>query len=204
MISTGLYPGDDPLSLEGAGELEPVLRAVLAAGQLKQLYRQGWLQHGLPVVHCESVADHVFGVAILAMFLRDALFPHLELNRVVRMALIHDLGEVYTGDLTPQDDVDPAEKHRRERSALGRVLAGMDSAADYLALWDEYELGKSGDAQLVRQADRLEMAMQAVIYERNGLLSAGDFFASAARVVNWPELEDRLKALEQLRAPGGG
>ena len=57
------------------------------------------------------MAEHTFGTALLAWWLAQAYFPDLDSVRVLRLALLHDLGEVYAGDLIPEEGVPPAEKH---------------------------------------------------------------------------------------------
>ncbi|RMF46133.1 MAG: HD domain-containing protein, partial [Anaerolineae bacterium] len=111
--------------------------------------------------------------------------PHLDLLKAVQMALIHDLGEAFVGDLTPQDGIAPAEKHRREAEAVARLLEGLPNAAELFALWQEYEACETPEAQLIRQLDRLEMGLQASVYAREGLLrTPGTFYASAANALH--------------------
>lgn len=179
----------------------PVIRACSELIYLKQLYRQGWLRHGVPPQQCESVAEHSFAVAMWAWFLADALAVDLDRDRVVRMALLHDVGEVYAGDLTPADQVPAGEKHRREAEAVQQVLGLLPGGDAYLALWHEYETGTTPEAQLVRQADRLEMACQALAYERQGLADLSEFYLSADQALTWPVLRQVLEELQGLRPP---
>ncbi len=160
----------------------PALRAFYQIQHLKHLYRQGWLKAGVPRERCETVADHIFGVAMLCWLLVEAgAVPAVNLDRVLRMALIHELGEIYAGDLTPSDAIPPEEKHARERQSLERVLEGMQGAGDIRALWEEFEQGETPEARLVRQVDRLEMALQAVTYTREGALERPEAFFQSAR-----------------------
>src|SRR4051794_15354555 len=73
---------------------------VEAIGRLKEIPRTGWLDRGILAEETESVADHSYGVALLAWLLApDAL----DRGRVVELALIHDLAEAVVGDVTPYD-----------------------------------------------------------------------------------------------------
>lgn len=179
----------------------PLLEAYFELNQLKHLYRQGWLRVGLSREKCESVAEHSFGVALLCLFLADSHFPEADATKVVRIALLHDLGEAYAGDLTPHDAVSREEKLQRERQAVERILAKLPRGAEYLALWEEYEHGTSFEARLVRQVDRLEMGLQATIYEHQGAGDLSQFFASVHKALETPELKTVLAELEKLR-PG--
>lgn len=178
------------------------MRFGVALTHLKNLYRQGWLRVGIPEAQAESVAEHSYGVAMLAMMIRDRYFPHLDGERVLRLALLHDIGEVHAGDITLHDGVTPEDKLARERSAMDRLLAGLAGGERYRALWEEYEAQSSPEAVLVRQLDRLEMALQACVYEHSRKLDLQQFFDSAAKAQSWPELQELL-ARVAARRPGG-
>jgi putative hydrolase of HD superfamily len=193
-----------PVSQLSARQVVPLIEAYFEFNHLKQLYRQGWLQHGVPHARCESVAEHTFGVAMLAMFLADAHFPDLDASKVLRMALLHDFGEIYAGDITPADGLDRSEKLRLERHAVQQVLSKLGRGADYLALWEAYERGTSPEAQFVRQIDRLEMALQASVYEHQELADLSEFFTSVAQALSAPALQSILRDLIAMRAEENG
>ncbi|WP_016879782.1 HD domain-containing protein, partial [Chlorogloeopsis fritschii] len=67
--------------LEGKTTL-PIIEAYFEFNHLKQLYRQGWLRHGIEPKYCESVAEHSFGVALLALFLADEYSLDLDKTKV--------------------------------------------------------------------------------------------------------------------------
>jgi putative hydrolases of HD superfamily len=180
-------------------ESNPLVAAYFEFSHLKQIYRQGWLKRGIPVDQCESVADHIMGVVMLAWFFTDQGFPAISRDKIMRMALIHDLGEIYAGDLTPGDNVSPGEKRRRERDGVKRVVGRLPRGREYIDLWEEYEAGRTNEARLVRQLDRLEMACQAVIYERQGLGSLEEFFRSASEAIYTPEILIILDVIKKLR-----
>jgi putative hydrolase of HD superfamily len=188
-----------PLTLFENEKLSSLLRAYLELNQLKQLYRQGWLQRGLPAERCESVAEHSFGVAALALLVADALFPGFDRERLLRMALLHDFGEIHAGDLTPADGVPTEEKRRRERASVERVLAELPAGDEYVALWREYEEGASAEARLLRQLDRLEMGLQALVYEGQGEADMAEFHATIDAADWWPELRAVIDELAGLR-----
>jgi len=192
--------GTQPVTfLEGhRGRSHPVIEAYTELCQLKQLYRQGWLQRGLARERCESVADHTFAVSLLALFLADAHPEKLSLEKVVLMALLHDLGEVYAGDLTPNDGISSDEKGRRERDAVTRVLAKLPRGGDYIALWEEYEAGHSPEARFVRHVDRLEMGLQAGLYEDQESLDLQEIRSSARESLEDSPLVALYREFEDL------
>lgn len=181
----------DSLSSDGVGV--PALGAYLQMLRLKALYRQGWLKAGVPRLQCESVAEHTVGVAWLALLIAPSL-PGVDVWRTARLALIHDLGESHAGDVTPSDGVSSAEKFARECAGVERVVAGLADAAEWLALWEEYEGGVSVEARLVRELDRLEMGIQAAVYSARGLIDPTGFLASARAALATPALRAILAA----------
>jgi putative hydrolases of HD superfamily len=184
-------------ALDGSGA-GPLIAAYFELEQLKQLYRQGWLRRGVPVEQCESVAEHVFGMAMLAWWLVDAYYPTLNRDKILRMILAHELGEIYAGDIIPADQMDRAEKLRQEREGLLRVTGKLPNGEQYLALWEEFEAGATAESVFVRQVDRLEMAFQAAVYRKQGFASMEEFFASAEAAVELKELRDVLAALKVI------
>jgi putative hydrolase of HD superfamily len=140
---------------------------------LKQVFRKGWLERGLPPARCESVAEHSFGNAMLCLLLAQQQ-PDLNVEKILRMALIHDLGEVYVGDLTPTDAVDPQEKYAMEKQAVLKILSALPAGKVLLENWEEYEAQVTPEARFVKQVDRLEFALQAAQYEQADLITAAD------------------------------
>ena len=172
-------------------QLDLRLRQALA---LKALPRAGWVRAG--VVAPESVAAHSWGVAYLALALCP---PGLDLGRVLSIAVIHDLAEVSTGDITPHDGVSRDEKARRESVALGRLLAPLAAADELLSLWRELEEGTSPEGRFVRACDKLDMALQARLYADSQGVDTRELVESALA-----ELDDPgLRALASGELSGG-
>ena len=168
--------------------VSPILSVFFEFAHLKQLYRQGWLKRGVPPERCESVAEHSLGVAILALWLSHACFPELDVTKVLCMALLHDFGEIYTGDLIPSDAVSADEKHIREKKSVQQVLGKLAQGDHYLEIWEEFEQGETQEAQFIRQIDRLEMGFQAEIYGLQGLIDPQEFFQTTDQALSDPRL----------------
>jgi putative hydrolase of HD superfamily len=180
-------------------ESNSLLAVYFEFNHLKQIYRQGWLKKGISPEQCESVSDHILGVIMLAWFFADQGMPAISRDKLMRMALVHDLGEVFTGDIIPMDGIAPGEKRRRERDSVKRIVGRLPRGRDYLDLWEEYEAGRTNEARLVRQLDRLEMALQAVVYERQSGLNLEEFIRSASEAIYTPEILSLLDAVKKLR-----
>ena len=140
---------------------------LLQAGRLKTTPRTGWVQRGVP--RAESVADHSHGVALAALLLLDqAEEGTLDRARVLTMAVLHDLAESVTGDLSLGASrlLPPGAKAAAEGAAMDEVGRGLPFFAGWRAAWDEFEAQQTPEAQLVRDADRLDLLAQALVYER--------------------------------------
>ena len=190
---------DLPITLLEGKETLPIIEAYFEFVQLKQLYRQGWLHKGISLENCESVAEHSFCVALLALVLADEYSVELDTAKVIRMALIHDLGEIYIGDFTPEDKIDRNDKYELEKQSIVKVLDKLPHGFKWIALWEEYEIGESAESQFVKQLDKLEMALQASVYEHQGLADLSVFFNSVNRRLSSVELKFILSKLEKLR-----
>lgn len=134
---------------------------------LKLLPRTGWLQRG--VAQPESIAEHTFGVATLALLVGDSV-PDIRRERLLVMALLHDLAEAVIGDLphAARNYLGKATKDDAERRALADLLAPLPACDAYMQVWDEYTQRTSREARLLKQLDRLEMLIQAVAYAQAG------------------------------------
>jgi putative hydrolase of HD superfamily len=186
-----------PLNFFADRELSPFLSAFIEFAHLKQIYRQGWLKRSVPLERCESVAEHSLGVAILALWLSRACFPELDVTKVLCMALLHDFGEIYTGDLIPSDAVSADEKHLREKRSVEQVLGKLPQGEHYLEIWEEFEQGETLEAQFIRQIDRLEMGFQATIYSLQGLIDPQEFFQTTDQALSDPRLRKIFAELKE-------
>lgn len=183
---------NNPASLLDRRDLNPVLRTYFEFNHLKNLFRQGWLRRGVPRERCESVADHSLGVALLACWLAESYFPELDQVKLLRMGLVHDFGEVYAGDIIPNDGTSPEEKYELEIASVQDVFSRLPGGKHYIDLWLEFEAGDTPEACFLRQVDRLEMGLQAAVYHAEGFPNLGEFFESAASVLTDPSLQALL------------
>ncbi len=150
-----------------------------AIGRLKKLPRSGWLLKGIDEADCESVADHSFSTAMLAWMIAREYYPDLDETKVLKMALIHELGEIEAGDITPYDGVSPSEKHEMEKRSVEKILLHLEHNDDLFDLWMEFEDGETPESIFVRRIDKLEMGLQSLIYHLEHGMDSSDFLDSA-------------------------
>jgi putative hydrolases of HD superfamily len=189
---------DNPIAFLSGKDVHPLIRAYFDLCQLKQLYRQGWLRRGIDRQRCETVAEHSFATAMLAMWLGEAYFKELDMQKIIQIALIHDLGEIYAGDIIPSDSVHPAEKRRLEVESVQRVAENLPEGSGCLNLWEEFEQGRTPEARLVRQADRLEMGLQAAVYRLQGFVGMDEFMTSAQQGLDETALVQIIEEARRL------
>ena len=137
----------------------------LEAQKLKDEYRNGWkVKAGIR--DPESVADHTYGLTMLSMLFSD--YKNLDAEKCLRMAVLHDLAEVIIGDLLPGEN---NNKRDDEDKAMKRLLKMLPNSISkrYLEIWEEFRLGKSKEAKLVHELDKLEMVAQALRYGKGGI-----------------------------------
>jgi putative hydrolase of HD superfamily len=167
--------------------------------QLKNLYRQGWLKRGISKMDCETVADHSFGVALLGYTLAEEYRKDLDSNHVMKLGLFHEVGEIYAGDITPKDGVSLEDKSQREYESVKNVFKNMPNPDKYISLWQEFEEGKTPESIFVKQIDKLEMILQANLYERLDYTNLHEFFEGIQKSITSPELKLVLDDLLILR-----
>jgi len=138
-------------------EIEGVLEFLRAAEQLKTTYRSGWTSSGRE----ESVAEHTWRLCLMSLVLADS-FPGVDFARLVKICIVHDLGEAIGGDIPAIHQTPGESKAAQEREDLLQLLRPLPERlrAEIAALWDEYEAAATPEAKLAKALDKLETIMQ--------------------------------------------
>ncbi|CAK7272934.1 hypothetical protein SEPCBS119000_005385 [Sporothrix epigloea] len=170
---------------------------------LKTTKREGWRRFG--ITQGESIADHMYRMSLISMVAPPALAARLDMNRCIKMCLVHDMAESLVGDITPVDGVAKPEKSRREATTMdyitGTLLGGEENraaGAELRALWQEYEDAETAESHFVHDVDKMELLLQMYEYEKRGQghVDLGEF-AYVATKMALPET--RAWAAELLR-----
>lgn len=143
------------------GRIRGTMKFLAETERLKSVTRHSWMSSGRQ----ESVAEHSWRMAVFAMVLADE-FPAIDMNKVLRMILVHDLGEAYEGDQPSLAKPNWRKKHATELRAIRKVIRPLPPKMrrDIVGLWEEYDKEKIRDltpeAKLVKAIDKLEALMQ--------------------------------------------
>ncbi|MBN1503032.1 HD domain-containing protein [Candidatus Woesearchaeota archaeon] len=168
--------------------------------KLKLLKRRGWLIAGIK--DAESVAEHSFRTAVMVMFLAP---EDLDREKMIKMALLHELGEIDAGDITPHDNMSLDKKFKLEERTIKKLsnLLTEANSEELKSLWYEYEKQETEESKYVKQVDILEMMFQALEYEKtqgyNINKEKWTFWKYAEDKITQPELKEIYEELKKQR-----
>jgi len=167
--------------------MEDLINFFIEVGKLKRMPRRGWVIN--QIKDPESIAEHIFRAAIMTWILGEK--KGLNREKLLKIILIHDLCEVYAGDVTPYDPVLPRdkkklaglmrtwprysdsekrkiakEKYKKEWQALAKLTAKLSPKLkkEIRSLWLEFRKGLTKEGRFAYQADRMENLLQALEY----------------------------------------
>lgn len=172
-------------------DLGRILRGLLIEFLIKQEPRIGWARKSacdertLTEHPIETVASHQWGVAKLIMVLTREPRFHLELPKfdtvkAYEMAIIHDVAELKTGDITPADGVSVAEKHKAESEAMKEILGSFPNyiSQSLTEVYDRYENRACPESKFVKDCDKLDFMINAFLLERQGFSGFAEFYSN--------------------------
>lgn len=174
-------------------------------GELKEVKRTGWLVRGIQ--NAESVSDHSFRLALLALVYGKQ--QGLDVERCVELALVHDLHEVFSGDII-WPTADEEKKFAEEKKGILELIkflpeANKQEKEQLLSLWNECAEKKTAESKLVHDLDKIEMLLQVIEYKSQGKAKENleEFFIlTKKRLLTkkglelWKELNKKFLALK--------
>jgi len=149
------------------------LNIYLGLNQLKNTLRTGWIKyHKMDEKYVESVADHSFATATMSYIIAKELKLDLDYEKLLKMALFHEIGEIKAGDIVSYKnrDLTEDEKWKIEKDGIEEIFQGWYVAEEIKGLWMEFEAQKTKEAKFVRSMDQLEAVFQAWVYQKNNLV----------------------------------
>lgn len=138
-----------------AERLEKQIAFILEIDRLKHVYRQTYL---LDKSRRDSDVEHSWHFAVMAILLAEYATETIDVLKVVKMALIHDIVEIDVGDILVYDNNDPQAHREKERKAARRIfgLLPADQKHEFIDLWEEFELRETPAAKFAAALDRLD------------------------------------------------
>jgi putative hydrolases of HD superfamily len=183
--------------------LEKQIQFILEVDKLKEIFRQTICTQSR---RAENDAEHSWHLCLSVIVLAEhANEPGLDVLRVLKMLILHDLVEIDAGDTFAYDTAGQVHQHEREAKAADRIfgLLPEDQAKEFRALWDEFEAMATPESRFAAAIDRfqpclLNTSTEAVTWRRHGVtkdrvLARNAHIAAGSRAV-WEAIRERIEA----------
>lgn len=144
-----------------------VINYYVTCNKLKNVIRTGWINWNVKRERIESVAEHVYGVQMLAIAMKSEYQYDIDIMKVIFMIAIHELGESVIGDIT-MFQISNEEKEAIEHEAVHNILGGLLDGEEIEALFLEFDEHKTKEAIFAYQCDKLECDLQSKLYDEEG------------------------------------
>ena len=142
-----------------------VVNYYVLCNKLKDVIRTGWVDWKVKRERIESVAEHIFGVQMLAIAMKSEYQYDIDIKKVIYMLAIHELGESIIGDLT-QFQISKEEKEKMEHEAVHNILSSLLDGEEIEQLFLEFDEHKTKEAMFAYQCDKLECDIQSKLYDQ--------------------------------------
>ncbi len=152
---------------------ESVVKYYVLCNKLKDVIRTGWKDWNVDRTRVESVAEHIFGVQMLAIAMKSQYEYDVDIQKVVLMLAVHELEEIYIGDLT-QFQITKEEKEKMGHVAIEKVLDGLLNKEQISNLILEFDERKTKEADFAYHCDKLECDLQSKLYDEEGCVDLGN------------------------------
>ena len=146
---------------------ENVIKYYVMCNKLKNVIRTGCKIWNVERERVESVAEHIFGVQMLAIAMKSEYEYDIDIMKVVFMLAVHELGEIVIGDLT-MFEISKEEKAKREKEAVHKILCGLLDGKEIENLFKEFDSHSTKEAMFAYQCDKLECDLQSKLYDEEG------------------------------------
>ena len=160
-----------PISMDKKS-LKKISKFYLYNYKLKHLDRSGWDKKHWDVQtdRIEKIADHVIGTIVLAIIMNIEYQSDIDINKVVTILALHEIGESVIGDITPFDGTDKLlMKAEIENIAMSEVLGNLKMKKKIMEYLNDFQIKKSKEAKFAYLCDKMEADLQAKVYQDNGM-----------------------------------
>ena len=152
---------------------ENVVKYYVLCNKLKDIVRTGWKDWNVKRERLESVAEHIFGVQMLAIAMKSEYQYDIDLEKVILMLAVHELEEIYIGDLT-LFQISKEKKDKLGHDAVVKVLNGLLDKDQIKSLIMEFDERKTKEADFAYHCDKLECDLQSKLYDEEGCVDLND------------------------------
>ncbi len=146
---------------------ENVINYYVLCNKLKNVIRTGWKDWNVQSDRIESVAEHIFGVQMLALAMYSEYQYDIDIMKVIFMLAVHELGETVIGDLT-QFQISKKDKEKMEHEAVHKILLDLLDGEQIEKLFLEFDSHSTKEAMFAYQCDKLECDLQSKLYDEEG------------------------------------
>ena len=147
-----------------------VLKYYVFCNTLKDVVRTGWKDWNVNRERLESIAEHIYGVQMLAIAMKSEYDYDVNIEKVLKMLAVHETEEIVIGDLT-FFDINREEKNKIGHRAVEKIFAGLIDGKEYINLILEFDERKTKEALFAYHCDKLEADIQARIYDLDGCMN---------------------------------
>lgn len=150
-----------------------VINYYVLCNKLKNTIRTGWKDWNVKCDRLESVAEHIYGVQMLALAMKSEYEYDIDIMKVIYMLAIHELGETIIGDLT-LFQISKEEKIKIEHKAVHDILSNLLDGEKIKELFLEFDEHKTKESIFAYQCDKLECDLQCKMYDEEGYVDLND------------------------------
>ncbi len=141
-----------------------VIDFYVLCNKLKDVIRTGWKDWHVKRERVESIAEHIYGVQMLALAMYSEYKYELDIKKIIYMLAIHELGEIIIGDLTAFQ-ISKEDKIKQEHEAVHTILKKLLKGKEIEDLFLEFDERKTPEAKFAHQCDKVECEIQCKLYD---------------------------------------
>lgn len=147
------------------GKEKNVIEFYMLCNSLKNVIRTGWKNWHVKKDRLESIAEHVYSTQMLALAMKSEYQYDIDIEKVIKMLAIHELGETIIGDLT-LFDINSKDKEKIEHEAVHNILESLIDGNELEELFLEFDEHKTKESIFAYQCDKLECDLQSKVYDQ--------------------------------------
>ena len=145
-------------------KIQNIIHFYVLASTLKDKIRRGWKIWHVERERVESIAEHIYGTCMLAIAIDSEYDFNIDLMKVIKILVIHELEEIEIKDFTPFDKITNKEKRKIGKVAVEDVLKDLTKKEELIELIEEFENMKTKESIFAKMCDKLESDIQCKLY----------------------------------------